>query len=332
MADQIAFNGTAFASLRVSAWHNKGTVLKEEVTGEEMLKAANLDWEVEKRPVLFQAAGGLVEHPDYRMLVKGDTGTPFSPVGVGFEVYQNKEIISYFSGLVRDRKIVYETAGALRDGSTVWVMANIPDLSYSVKGDETRKYMLITNSHGDGALKLIPTDIRVVCANTLRQAENAVKVRRNGAAVSLSEGYSIKHTRNMRGAVNRVQDAFNKILEASEGTKLIMESLADVAISNQVKKDIFDFALGRSDIANEDLSGRAETIYTNNYQALERIFESETNQQPGTRNTLYSALQTVVEWVDHERPTRNDGRFVSAMFGSGDALKGRVFEHVLAMV
>ncbi len=143
MAANLALraDGTAMmASLREMPWHKQGIVFDKELTGDEMLKAAGLDWELKTAKVSFngtkrgvygaigwdkeldgpimghkeEAFGGTVE--GMKVVYREDTGVAFGVVGSDYEVYQNKEIVSFFDGLVGDHKIVYETAGGLGKG------------------------------------------------------------------------------------------------------------------------------------------------------------------------------------------------------------------------
>lgn len=340
-----------FASLREVPWHRQGTVFDEEVTGEEMLRIAKLDWEVEKRPIMtIDNEGEIIDADEYKMVTRKDNGDRFNVVKPGFELFQNSEIIGYFEGLAQDRKIVYETAGGLGNGGVVWVMARIPDLDFSIKGDETKSYMMIKNGHdGSSSLWAVPTNVRVVCANTMRMA---MEERRGNGKSVLSKGFSIRHTKNMRDAVSRVQQAYGSILRAKDATVELMEHLASIELSQGMIDDVFDFAIDpvgyrkaqKGEFTEDSIFGkendlnvatdsnkpsRKETIRRNKREKLERIFNSPTNQQPGTRNTAYSLVQTVVEWIDHEKSSDETKRFESAQFGAGDVLKGNVLDFVL---
>ena len=56
-----------------------------------------------------------------------------------------------------------------------------------------------------------------------------------------------------------------------------------------------------------------------------------------TRDDVWTALQSVTRYVDHDRTVRNApnetvGRFDSGTFGSGDAMKGKAMELLFPLI
>src|SRR6185369_1435084 len=154
----------AFVSLRENPWHGQGTVIQDEVSGKEMLKLAHMDWDVVESPVfttIKKADGSLdsVPVPNKKAIYRSDSGEVLGITGEDYQTFQNSEMIDFFEGLVKGKKIIYETAGALGAGESVWVMARIPDLSMAIKGDDILSYMLIRTGHiGNLNLACHPTN------------------------------------------------------------------------------------------------------------------------------------------------------------------------------
>lgn len=172
-------------------WHGLGVKLESAPTTREAIVAAGLDWEVGQRP-LFEGScstlgadgketvpdmpvyGGNVGNLVFRK-VEGHTnyrktdGRILGVCGPGTGVLQNTEAFRFFDRFVDAKTAVLETAGSLRNGERIWILARL-NLSPSVivPGDE---YLLLSNSHdGKVAVRIGFTPIRVVCANTLAQA------------------------------------------------------------------------------------------------------------------------------------------------------------------
>ena len=363
MAHNLATNedGSAkFVSLRENPWHGLGTVIQDEVSGEEMLKLAGLDYEIRSAPVFAEAittqpgvdsSGNIttietvhrLQDGAKKMIYRADNMCPLGTVGADYEIYQNSEIISFFDGLVSGHKITYETAGALGNGGRVWVLASIPDLSMAINGDEHRRYLQIRTGH-DGSMSLAchPTDVRVVCQNTMTAANNAfIKAikenRKAGRGADITTGYVIKHTRNMRDTVARVQAAYAKVIEDFNLTRDLYQTLAARPVTNAEVIAYFKACLKIDD--EKMASKRGATRASNRLDEIQAIYESPTNQTKN-RNTAYAAMQTVVEWIDHARGTRcTDGaksdaacRFESANFGSGANEKERALTLALELV
>ena len=364
MAHNLATNedGSAkFVSLRENPWHGLGTVINEEVSGAEMLKLAGLDYTIHSAPVFAEAVSSepavdsdgnmtsidrviRLQDGSKKMIYRGDNNEVLGTVGADYEIYQNSEIISFFDGLVAGHQITYETAGALGNGSRVWVLASIPELTMAINGDEHKRYMQIRTGHdGSMALACHPTDIRVVCQNTMNAANRAFinalrENRKAGRGADITTGYIIKHTRNMRDTVAKVQAAYAKVIEDFATTTELYKLLAGRPVTNAEVIDYFKACL-KIDDEKVSTSKRGATRASNRLDELNAIYESPTNQT-ANRNTAYAAMQTVVEWIDHARGTRctTEGksdaacRFESANFGSGANEKQRAMELALALV
>lgn len=358
---QTADGKTMFASLREVPWHRQGTVIQEEVSGAEMLKLAHMDWNVAAGPAFtmikrkvatgWDAATDTPVYswkeesatiPEKKAIYREDTGEVLGVVGEDYVSFQNSEMIDFFEGLVQGRKITYETAGALGNGESVWVMARIPDLSMAIKGDEIIPYMLIRTGHiGNLNLACFPTLIRVLCANTMRAASQDWAGRRaKYGKQNVHSGYKIRHTSGMHKAVKDVQVAYNKLIEDIVKTKELYEILANKEVTPQEVRSYFEKCLDTKEETEKakEVSKAAQTRKENRLQELQKLFESPTNQT-ATRNTLFAAYGTVVEYVDHEKATRctddrkeETCRFESSMFGAGADLKDTALAEALALV
>ena len=181
-------------------WHQLGIPLDNPPTIEEAIKLANLDWEVTKVPTFYKSykdgkyssasfQGWL--HSDnvetgYFVTLKDDE-TILGNVSKRYEVLQNVDAFSPFSVLL-DNGYDLETAGAVRNGRMVWILAKKNEETVKVGDDVIERYALLMNSHdGSTPVFLQPTNIRVVCANTLDFAlSNKTPLR-----------FSIKHTANV---------------------------------------------------------------------------------------------------------------------------------------
>lgn len=353
---------TMFVSLREVPWHNQGTVITEEVPGQEMLKLAHLNWDVAEAPTLSQikrrVASGwdaatdspiytiqdeVVPVPHKKTIYRPDTAQVLGVVGEDYVPFQNSQLIDFFEGLVQGKKITYECAGALGQGESVWVLARIPDLSVAIKGDDINSYMLIRNGHiGNYNLSCFPTQIRVVCANTMAAAsvEFAARRKKHGKN-TVNAGYRIRHTSGMLKAVADVQNAYQHMMNDFAKTKELYEILAGKEVTVAEVKAYFEkmvTAKSEEEAVTALKSKAAQTRKENKVQELQVLWESPTNQT-GTKNTAFSLYNTFVEYIDHNKATRcMDGkdesvcRFESSMFGAGAKQKEEALIEALALV
>ena len=118
-------------------------------------------------------------------------------VGGNYVPVQNRECFSFLDAVVADGGLRYHTAGALRMGERIWLLAKLPGtIRVRFSEDITEKYLLLSNSHdGSSTLRVHYTSIRVVCSNTLSLADHAGR----------GEGVAIRHQGNLASKVRDAQ-------------------------------------------------------------------------------------------------------------------------------
>ncbi len=108
-----------------------------------------------------------VDVPSRVANVRSDTHSVLGVVGKTYRVFQNVEAFDFMDTLVGEKLAMYETAGALRQGKRIWMLARIPK-EYRVGDDVVQPYVLLSNAHdGTQALRMIPTTVRGVAIGVL---------------------------------------------------------------------------------------------------------------------------------------------------------------------
>lgn len=190
-------------SVREVPWHGMGTIVEDAPNSEEAIITAGLDWEVESRK-MYLADGS--EVPDAFANVRNTDNSVLGIVGNRYTIVQNNEAFSFTDNLIGEG-CVYETAGSLRDGKQIWLLARLPK-AILIAGDKVMPYLCFTNTHdGTGAVKVFMTPIRVVCNNTLNQALSTAK-----------RTWSARHT----GSIE------SKLREATETLELANSYMAEL--------------------------------------------------------------------------------------------------------
>jgi phage/plasmid-like protein (TIGR03299 family) len=149
-------------------WHRLGKRVPANVTAHEMIKAAGLDWLVEKRPARGASVtwarkpahlkpgadippDAEVRYNRYELVRPPHDGQPNETVlGIvsdRYEPLQNRNAFGFFDPIVDQERAFFETAGALGDGERIWVMARMPNDIEVVRGDTCQKYLLLSNTH-----------------------------------------------------------------------------------------------------------------------------------------------------------------------------------------
>ena len=154
-------------SVGQTPWHKLGMIIEQAPTIEEGIKLAQMDWEVGLKD-LFTADKQLVTH---KAVYRKDNNEVLNIVGPNWKPLQNIESFKFFDKFLEEGAATLETAGVLDQGQRTWVLAKITDgLQDIVKGDPLQKYILLSNIHGIGSVRVGFTPIRVVCNNTLTAA------------------------------------------------------------------------------------------------------------------------------------------------------------------
>jgi phage/plasmid-like protein (TIGR03299 family) len=357
-----ADGSAAMFSLKEPAWHGLGTIIDKPIQDTEVLELAGLNWIVEKKPLyhaeVIDIGGGETQSIYHQVdgwcsMTRSDNGVVLGPVRDSYEPVQNYQIIEVARGIAGvDHDLIWETAGALGKGETVWFLVRMPDLMIRLGKDDTVvPYMLFTNGHiYNHMLGVVPTLTRVVCQNTQRAAlHDAAMLRarnRRKKKKSLSGGFMIRHTKGITKALEDIQKAYAGTLKAVERTKEAYEILARKDLTDELFRQIIKKTWESVDESEPDRdepgeeakpgdeSERAKAMREANekkrYDTLSAILASPTCQLEGTKDTIFSALQSITQYIDHERPTQQRraisdqmARFESSQFGNGADIKDR---------
>lgn len=290
-------------------WHGLGTEIQQDATGDDVIRILNLS-DVELRPVFtFNNAGEMVEIEEKFATVRTKEGRPLGVVGSDFTPVQDAELIQTLDKLRAEKLVRFETAGLLKNGARFWVMLNVPEDKFMLKTpngklDEVIRRLLVAHGH-DGSLKtmILPTNTRVVCANTLGMAlsENKAKRKENGRGSGIVNGYVIKHTRNADERIKAAVEGYKESIKyfdlvRKEAEKLIATPFSDGNMK-QLTAGLFPVAPDREDdIPAQTLKSRFE---------VERLFvEGAGHQELALTGTAWGAYNAVTEYLDYNRPTR----------------------------
>jgi phage/plasmid-like protein (TIGR03299 family) len=300
-----------------------GQKLNKPATAAEAIKAAHLDWEVEKQPIFLSRGKEYRQVPDRFAVVRTDkTADDESPVVLGivgkeYTPLQNAAAFDWFDPIADGAKAIYHTAGALGDGERVWILAKLPDTIRVIGDDITEKYLLLSNSHdGDSSVQVKFTPIRVVCQNTLTMA------------LSQGKGIRVAHTPSLPERMKAARDALGIIRERFEEIAASFRLMAEVTVNHERLAHYVDrvFPLP-ADKSDEPAIARVQRA--RNESA--RLFDSgRGNTAAKVRGTLWAAYNGVAEFVDYAVTHRDANRRLDAIwFGSGYLSKARAYRLAL---
>jgi hypothetical protein len=206
------------------------------------------------------------------------------------------------------------------------MLAKLPGNLEVCDRDVLDKYVLITNNHaGTGAVRLFPTSVRVVCANTLRLAISEVDSNKSDAGLPL--GLKLFHTAGSLGKrVQKARELLGVIGKSHDEFAEAARSMLAKSLNTQQVSDYFGGLVeNRSDRNREKVLG----------QLWDR-FALPTNEG-GYKSNVWTAYNAASEWADHElRVTgrgdvRAERKFRSVLFGSAHSFKERAWASAVEM-
>ena len=291
-------------------WQKLGTVLNHPATAEEAIHIASLDYEVQKRRLrAVMKRREQVEVPNHFATVRMDTGRVLGVVGNRYEVVQNTESFRFFDPLVSRDEAVYETAGVIDGGRSMWLLARLPDyIRIGKRGDPIQKYLLLVNSHdGSSQIRCKLTAVRVVCKNSLSVAlagsDQEVKIRHTAQAPArLEEAHQLLGLWN--SLYQQLDYIFNRMALKKVTSKQLQEYVHSLIPNN----------------ADAENNTRTENQRSKIIELHEAGIGAEIH-----RGTVFGAYNAVTEYVDHQVAKDPAKHLKSIWFGSGDKLKQRAF-------
>lgn len=306
-------------------WHQLGVILDNPPTIEEAIRLAGLDWQVELQK-LYLAEGQLVE--DARATVRTSDNSVLGIVGPRFVPLQNRNAFHWFNPFIESGEATIESAGSLKEGRRVWVLAKIAGLQMDItQSDPVRAYILLAHAHdGTLAIRVGFTPIRVVCNNTLSYAVNED---------SGSRLIRVKHTEGAVEALDDIREVMNVAKQGFEATADQYRRLAARQV-NQVDLETYVKRVASNMIDVEDRTAEElEAAYEKGARVAGRIlplFETgRGNDLPGTRGTLWAAYNAVTEFTTHERGRSVDTRLESLWFGQSANMNKAALDIALQM-
>ena len=310
-------------------WHSLGKPVEHALTAKEAIVEAGLDWEVEMVPLYHRWQGQRLKI-EHKLATRRTTdGTILGIVTPKYSPVQNKEAFGFFDSVVGTGEAKYHTAGSLRQGQYIWMLAKLNDVM-NINGDEVDKYMLLMNGHnGWLALKMFFTPIRVVCMNTLMAA---------AAGAQRIETFHAKHLGNISGKMEQAREILGMTMKFYSD----FQEQANILARNQLPAPAFPKLLAASfgttgSIRMEDivtLNDFGSTKKINQMEMVQALYEGDGKglDNPTIKGTKWAAYNAIVEYVDYGRKFRGaspeDNRLENAWISDGMRIKNKAWKYL----
>ena len=321
-------------------WHKLGAPLDNPPTIEEAVILANLDWEVYKKPTYYfkgvdntytlsnfanMLYGKTMVETDHYVTIKEDNEGECMVLGnvsERYEVLQNTDAFTPFNVLL-DHGYELETAGAVREGRMVWILARKVDNELNKVGDDNvERYVVLMNSHdGSTPVFMQPTTIRVVCANTLDYALSKESPLR----------FSIKHTTNVKERLEEVTSALSFAEGNWRKAHEIMNRMVEHELNYQQVKMYFEAVIPF--LKHRGVSGK-DKLGVSRRDIATPVFSQLMNNFAGGHGnkgeTVWDAYNAITQYYDHQKNYKD--WVWSTQFGKPAQYKRRAFLYATKIV
>lgn len=300
-------------------WHSLGKKVSEDISTTAAIKEAGLDWNVRAVPLTTTPEYGSQLVPN-RAIVRDSDKSILGVVGPDYVPLQNTDAFKFFDPFLEAKEATIESAGSLRKGQSVWVLAKLNKQPLEiVKGDIVEKYLLLSNSHKGGmSVKVGFSPIRVVCANTLAMAERDNR----------SQLLRVVHGSQMIANLEKVQEITSAANAQFEATAEQYKFLTKRQV-NQSDLETFVKVVFRP--TNTD-SQRAKTRDEKMIETITNLFETGMgNDMKGVRGTYWGLYNAATQYLSHEKGKDDDKRLYNLWFGSSHQQNDKALETALEM-
>jgi len=320
------FESGAFGK-NTPAWHGQGNVVEGTFDFDAIFPQdgtpgiAGINWGVRKLPLFVQLENGtFVPQPDTFGIVRDGDDEILThngrSVGGGYDEIQNRDAFAFLRDSMDDHTLQWETAISVDGGATVAGIVALPDSGIDlVKGDRHYLYLTVVTTHdGSGSMKVFPTDVRVVCANTVA-----------GALSSRDRSLTV-NVRHSGKTANKLSESKRILQSATAEYQRFLEWQGRLTEVHASDKQIAEVAVALFGSAPLDASSRSKTIIDNKVLALTAAITEERLLLASPNMSAYTVFNGITRVVDHtfgEQGGDSRNRFEYAMLpqGTGNKLK-----------
>jgi len=311
MAHEIESTDTALY-VKKAAWHGLGTVVPETLGAREGMRLIGLDWDVVQQPLWVEGSkttdqGMFLKVDSHIAQVRSDTKEILGVVSAGFQTVQNSTLADIADALDGTGQCKVESMGSMRNGKRVWILAR--GTSFDVgRGDSHYPYVCLANGHdGSLSLRVLPTTVRVVCANTLAMALG-----------NNTSGFTLRHTANVALRIEDVRQAMQQFAQHTDAARERAQRLSTIDLTRDQIQELWLSAIQLTDGAIEmnPTDAKGERRKAKAIEAIAHMSETFDREAKDFGANAYVAANAATQWIQHERGRlTGDARAASNLFG-----------------
>lgn len=297
-------------------WAGLGATVDPRTSVRSMLKAANLDWQVERRPLYIEADNSGLSRETvegFSALMANDKLLDI--VGSKYQPVQNEKVFTFFRDFCAAGKAKITALGALRGGRVVWGLADLGESFTLNKNDKVTASFLCLSPHQQGKSLIFKLNtIRGLCSNTIprRLAEAGVPEYRLSHRTKLTS----ERLDTARATLNAARNEFDAFEQAARRlSRRKLDRAERVAILQPIFQPQDDLSTGN----NADLN-----------RVMSAILAADDNAPGADPKTAWGLLNAVSYYADHVASRTPDKRLTNAWLGKTATQKEKVLHALLA--
>lgn len=279
-------------------------------------QAAGLDWEPATEPQ-YRKRGDVFETvDDLKYVTRGEGGPVLASAHARYYMFGHERMLAVADDLLglapKGISMQYVAGGPLYGGKRVWLCAQLGKELY-LPGDDSPyvKHLVLSNSHdGHGALKILPVEHRITCANSIHRAE----MEAGGRMAAFTFSHTSKMDKRVDDAktamaasmaqLSKVEDTGTKMLDVKLSRTARADILGEHALRVVLRRDLKGIKNAK-DLANSQVGMSAVNATV---AELDMLLGSSTCA--GIQDTAWGVYQAMVEHADHIRATSSADRYV----------------------
>ena len=276
-------------------WHNLGEKIPAGMSAYDAIRHIGLTWEIIESESLVATMpdGTKVDcSNEKKALIRSDTKMITGVVGTNYHALQQTTLASLADGLTDgDKSVSVDSLGSIEGGKKVWI--SLRGDSTTIGGDEAYQYCLVANSHdGSGSLRIHPSMVRVVCANTYA-----------GSNADAHLGFSWRHSSGLSLKREQIIDTLGEWRSKLAKAKTDADRLAEIEVTHDRCQTIWMEVYERlhaypiPTMPTTPVESRRKERAVVALSEMAKIFDLE--RQGGCKPTLWLASQAVTNWIQH---------------------------------
>lgn len=256
----------------------------------------------------------MVPVPSHRLVVRPDNDRVLGVVSDKFSLISHAAMGEIIETVLGQPNVKFETAGSVKGGATVWALAYI-DEPYRIAGDdsETFPFLAVLNHHdGSGACKIVATQVRVVCWNTVQAA--SMEGERTGRQ------YVIRHVGDVASRLEEVKAALAGVKDEASAWSELAEALFGMPVTDlHLNQYISEFIpMPEADTISDRVRANIEGARSK-FRSI--YLDSVTCE--AHRGTALGLVDAATEYLDHVRGFRSRDTYLGRTMLRPEPMKAR---------